>query len=207
MITLKAEKRVNKNLRVLRDKNIVPDVLYGPKTENLNVQVDLTEFEKVYTQAGDSLLITLNLDGKDFFALIRGTQFAPLSGDPIHTDFFVPPLKEKVEVDVAVIFNGESLAVKNLGGSLVKHFSELPVRALPQSLPKHIDVDIGLLKTFDDKILVKDLNNIGDFEIIKNPDDVIASVNRPESIKVTNLEEDETEEVKKEEVKEKKEEK
>jgi len=196
MIILKAEKRTEKNLKILRGKKMLPAILYGPKLESIKVQVDLVEFEKTYKEAGDSLLVTLSLENKDFLVLIRGTQFAPISGNPIHVDFYIPPLKEKVEVMVAVVLNGESLAVKNLGGTLVKSLLELPVKALPQSLPKQINVNIDSLETFDDRILISDLKDLGDFEIMKNPKDVIVSISRPEEIKEESDEEKDTEEVK-----------
>ena len=202
MIILKAEKRIETNLRILRDKNVVPAILYGPKAENINIQVDLVEFEKAYREAGDSLLVTLKVEDKEYLVLIRDTQFAPVSGNPIHIDFYLAPLNEKIEVEVSVIFSGESLAVKNLGGTLIKNLSELSVKALPQSLPKQINIDLSVLKTFDDKVLVKDLKDIGDFEIIRNPNDVIVSISRPGVVE-EEIEED-TEE-KKEEDKEVKE--
>ena len=191
MITLKAEKRTEKNLRILREKNIVPAVLYGPKTENISIQVDLVEFEKTHREAGDSLLVTLKLDDKEFLVLIRDTQFAAVSGNPIHIDFYIPSLKEKVEVEVPVIFKGESLVVKNFGGILVKHFSGLPVKAFPQSLPKQIDINLDSLKTFDDKVIISDLKDLGDFEILKDPNNIVASINRPESVKDEDDEEEE----------------
>ena len=194
MITLKAEKRTEKNLRILREKNIVPAILYGPKIESVSIQVDLVEFEKTHREAGDSLLVTLNLDDKEFLVLIRYTQFAAVSGNPIHIDFYIPSLKEKVEVEVPVIFNGESLVVKNFGGILVKHFSGLPVKAFPQSLPKQINIDLDSLKTFDDRVLVGDLKDLGDFEIMKDPKDIIASINRPESVKEEDDEDEDKEE-------------
>ena len=207
MITLKAKKRTETNLRILRDEKIIPVVLYGPKTESVKIQVDFGEFEKVHREAGDSLLVTLIVDDKEFLVLIRATQYAPVSGDPIHVDFYLPLLKEKVEVEVSVVLNGESLAVKNLGGTLVKNLSELPVKAFPQSLPKQININLDVLKTFDDKILVSDLKGLGDFEIMKNPNDIVVSISRPEAImEDSEVESDEdvkkTEEVKKEEGKE-----
>jgi large subunit ribosomal protein L25 len=183
MLSLNVEKRSEKKLRDLRNDNLVPAVLYGPEIDNLNLEVDLVEFEKIHEKAGDSSLISLKLGKKDYLVLIRDTQFAPVSGNPIHVDFYQPPLKEEVEVEVSVIFEGESLAVKNEGGTLVKNLSELPVKALPQKLPKEIRVDISSLKTFDDKILISDLVESGDFEILKDPSDVVASVSRPEEIK------------------------
>ncbi len=183
MINLEVKKRSDKKLRDLRNEKLVPAVLYGPEIDNLKLEVDLVEFEKVHEKAGDSSLISLKFNDKDFLVLIRGTQFAPVSGNPIHIDFYQPPLKEEVEVEVSVVFKGESLAVKNEGGTLVKNLSELPVKALPKKLPKEIVINIDSLETFEDKILIKDLDTSGDFEILKDPKDVVASVARPEEIK------------------------
>ena len=198
MIILKAEKRIETNLRILREKNIVPAILYGPKAENINIQVDLVEFERTYRKTGDSLLITLKVEDKEYLVLVRDTQFAPMSGNPIHIDFYLAPLKEKIEVEVPVVFSGESLAVKNLGGSLTKNITELPVRAFPQSLPKQIDISLDVLKEFDDKVVVRDLKDVGDFEVMRDPGDVIVSINRPGAIMEGGFEEEEKEEKKEE---------
>lgn len=188
MISLKAEKREDKKVRDLRNENLIPAVVYGPETDSINLQLDMVEFQKAHEKAGDSLLVSLKVGKEEYLVLIRDTQFAPISGNPIHVDFYQPPLKEDVEVEVSVIFEGESKAVKGEGGTLVKNLSELPVKALPQKLPKEIRVDISSLETFDDKILIKDLNTSGDFEIMKDPEDVVASVARPEEIKEEDLE-------------------
>src|SRR6056297_683933 len=101
MINLEVKKRSDKKLRDLRNEKLVPAVLYGPEIDNLKLEVDLVEFEKVHEKAGDSSLISLKFNDKDFLVLIRGTQFAPVSGNPIHIDFYQPPLKEEVEVEVS----------------------------------------------------------------------------------------------------------
>jgi len=75
---------------------------------------------------------------------------------------------------VPLIFEGESLAVKDLGGTLVKNISEITVKALPADLPREIRVDISKLNTFEDVILVKDII-IGDkVELLKNPEEIVA---------------------------------
>ncbi len=183
MISLKAEKRSDKKTDKIREENLVPAVLYGPEIENIKLQVNLVDFEKAYQDASDSSLISLKVEGKEYLALIRNPQFAPVSDNPIHVDFYQPPLKEEVEVEVPLIFEGESLAVKNLGGTLVKTISELPIKALPQDLPKELRVSINSLETFNDKILVKDLfKDSQKFTIMKDLEDVVASVSRPEEI-------------------------
>jgi large subunit ribosomal protein L25 len=91
-------------------------------------------------------------------------------------------LTEEVEVKVPLVFEGTSLAVKDLGGTLVKNISELEVKALPQNLPHEIKVSIDRLNTFEDHILVKDLNIPKDVKVLAEPDEIVLSVSQPENV-------------------------
>lgn len=202
MLTLssKIRKEVGKKVKSLRQQGILPAVLYGHKIKNLNLEVDSKEFEKIYSKAGESSLITLVIaKGKDeaeasslslnveekkqkFLVLIHDIQFDHLTEKPIHIDFYQPELKEEVEVTVPLIFEGEAPAVKDLGGTLVKNISEVEVKALPQNLSHEIKVDIGNLKTFEDNILIKDLIVSKEVKILKEPEEIVAAVARPEKV-------------------------
>ena len=91
-----------------------------------------------------------------------------------HVDFYQPNLNKEIEAEVPIVFTGESLAVKDLAGTLVKNISAINVKALPENLPREIVVDIGKLKTFEDSILVKDLNLPEGVKTQKNPDEIVA---------------------------------
>jgi large subunit ribosomal protein L25 len=83
---------------------------------------------------------------------------------------------------VPLIFEGESKAVKELGGTLVKNISEIKVKALPLNLPKEIKVNIEKLKTFEDEIFVSDLKLPEGVKILKNPKEIVAFVAPPEKV-------------------------
>jgi large subunit ribosomal protein L25 len=181
-LSAKIREKVGKKVKTLRKKGILPAVLYGPKIKNLPLEIDKKEFEKIYKEAGESSLISLNVEGKKFSVLIHDIQFDPLTLKPIHIDFYQPRLEEEVEVTVPLIFEGEAGAVKDLGGTLVRNILEIEVKTKPQNLPKEIKVEIERLKTFEDNILIKDLKVPEGVKILRNLEDIIANVSPPEKI-------------------------
>lgn len=184
MINLKAEQRKQEDLKKIRAEGKAPAVLYGFKVKNLNLEVDLKEFEKVYKQAGESSLISLDVAGQKekFLVLIHDIQFDAITSKPIHVDFYQPNLKEEVESMVSLVFEGEAPIVKSGGGTLVKKISDIGVKALPQDLPREIKVDISKMETFEDSILVKDLQVSSNIKILKDPDEIIITVSEPEKV-------------------------
>jgi len=181
MTILKAKIRqtLGKKVKNLRKKDILPGVLYGPKIKTLVLEVGLKQFEEIYKEAGESSLISLELNDKEDQALIHEVTRDPLTGKFLHVDFFQPSMKEKIEATVLLIFEGEAPAVKNLSGTLAKNIQEVEVKALPQKLPKEIIVNIESLETFEDSILIKDLKVPEGVEILKEPEEVVAQVKPP----------------------------
>lgn len=183
-IKLSAQKREKEKTNVIRKQGFIPAVLYGPKIENKNLKVSEKEFRKVFKEAGESSLITLEVEGeKDkFLVLIHDFQRDPVTGEFIHIDFYQPDLEKEVEAWVPIVTVGEAPAVKQLGGTLVKNVTEVLVKALPLNLPHEIKVDISKLETFDDEILTKDLQVGEGVKIMKDPEDIIISVSPPEKV-------------------------
>lgn len=178
MLTLLAKARTHEGRQNqdLRQEGAIPAILYGPGIANKNLAVDYKEFVKLFREAGKSSLITLRVEGEkaDFMVLINDFDTDPVSGRVIHVDFYQPDLAKEIEAEVPLEFVGESIAVKDLGGTLVKNISEIKVKALPADLPRQIVVDISKLKTFEDAILVKDLVVGEKIELLKNDDEIVA---------------------------------
>lgn len=184
MLSLKAEKReiVGSKINNLREQGLLPGVLYGPKIKNINLKLNQKDFEKTYEQAGESSLISLDVDGEKYSVLIYEVSNESIKGNPEHVDFYQPILTEKVEANVPIIFEGESPAIKDLGGTLVKEIQEILIKALPEKLPREIKVDVSQLKELESEILVKDLNLEEGVETDKEPEEIVAIVMPPEKV-------------------------
>lgn len=183
-LSAKIRKEIGKKVKTLRKTGLLPAVLYGPKIKNLILEINPKEFEKIYQQAGESSLISLEISGQKGknLVLIQEVVSDPFTGKPLHIDFYQPSLKEEVEATVPLVFEGEAPAVKNLGGTLVRNISEIEVKALPQKLPKELKVDVSSLSTFENNIFIKDLKIPEGVKILKNPEEIIALVLPPEKI-------------------------
>ena len=186
MISLSAKirKEMGRNTRVLKNSGIIPAVVYGHKIKNVLVDVDYKDFQRVLRESGESSLLELDVEGdkEKRLVLVHDLQRDAVTDEFIHIDFFETSATEEVEVDVPLIFEGNSLAVKDLGGTLVKNISELSVKALPQNLPHEIKVSIDSLNTFEDHILVRDLVLPKDVKISEKPDEIVVSVTAPEDV-------------------------
>lgn len=174
---LTVEKRSNEvKAKALRDKGVLPAVIYGRSEESTPIAVDLKVFSKLYREAGESSVITLKGLGADKQVLIHDVEFDAVSGAPVHADFYAIQKGQKVTVSVPLEFDGVSPAVKDLGGILTKVMHELEITCEPADLPHAIHVDISALATLDDQIKVSDLKLPKSAEISVDADEVVAMV-------------------------------
>ncbi len=158
MLTLSVAHRENKSPKALRTGGKLPAVLYGRSEKSTPIELESRAFEKVFRDAGESTVITLSGLGEDKQALIHDVARDPVSGHPIHADFYVIEKGQKVTVPVPLSFVGVSAAVKDLGGILVKVMHEITMEVDPANLPHEIEVDISKLETLDSQIKVSDLS-------------------------------------------------
>lgn len=170
----------------LREKNekINPDfiaaVLYGKGLESRSLKVAKNDFIKVFTAAGESNLIDLEVEGKTVKVLVKETQKGILKNVFTHIDFYQVNMKEKITTEIPLHFIGESKAIRELGGMLMKEVHELEIECLPGDLVDHLDIDISILNSFDDLIKIKDLHLPSTWKLLgRNNDDVVAMVVEP----------------------------
>ncbi len=187
MLKLEAQPRaiLGKAVKRARAQGQLPAVLYGRDIKPRNLFVLYNLFKKVWSEAGESTLVDLYIDGEPHKVLIADIQHDPLSGNIRHVDFREVRMTEKLEADVRLKFVGESRAVKELGAILVKSISEVKVRCLPQNLVHEIEVDLGPLVEFGSLIRVSDIRAPESIEILANPNEVVATVALPRVEEVT----------------------
>ncbi len=165
---------------------MVPAVLYGAHLkENAIFKIAHNTIKKVFERAGESTLIDMIVDGKESEkkVLIKDIQRDPVKGDLIHVDFYEVNMNEPINASIQLNFIGESNAIKNLGGSLIKDADEIEVKCLPGDLVNHIDVDISKLNELGDTIHIKDLNIPEGMEVAQDPDGMVAIVVEPKEEK------------------------
>ena len=180
MLTLKAEIR-NKTdkLDQSRKAGKVPAVFYGKKEASTAISIPKIDFLKVWKEAGESSVVTLETSEGTKESLIQDVDLDPITGIPRHADFYVFEKGHKVEVELPLEFIGISPAVKDLGGMLVKVLHKLKVEAMPKDLPHNIIVDINSLVDFGNQILAKDIAMPRGAELKENPEEVIVLVSAP----------------------------
>ena len=182
MLQLVAKPRVElgKKAKHVRKTGHIPAVLYGYGISPHPVQVEARAFEKIWKEAGESTLISLELEsGSRQTVLINDVSRDVLQGTPIHADFYAVRMDRPIEAHIPLVFTGEAEAVKALGGVLVKVVHELEIRALPKDLPHEIEVDITPLRAFEDQIFVKDITLPPGVEVLVDAEQAVALVEAP----------------------------
>lgn len=179
-IEASTREKIGRQAHRLRREMKIPGVLYGNKIPSKPITLPRSEFVRLLGTAGYSNLIDVKIDGGEpVKVLLKAVQVDPISMDPIHADFYQVDMNKEIEAEVPLKFVGESKAVKEEGGTLVKSIDEVEVRCLPANLPAEITVDLSALQTFDDAITIADLKLPEGVEVEQEPELTIVNVARP----------------------------
>ena len=183
MQQLQAEKRLQlgRKAGVLRKNGLVPAVVYGEGIPSQPITVPQAAFGRVWKQAGESTLVELKVGEKPYTVLIHDIAYDPLTSRPIHADFYAVRMDKALRVTVPLEFAGESSAVKNEGGVLVKVAHELEIEAMPGDLPHALSVDLSPLVALGGRILVKDIRVPQGVKVLAPLTEVIVIVEAPRS--------------------------
>lgn len=183
-VKLQVNKReaTKKAVKKLRLQNLVPAVLYGRGKENLNLELSQHDFEKIIREHGTTSILLLEIEGDgQKNVLIQELEHHPVTGVVTHIDFYEVSMTEKITTVVPLVFVGDSVAVIELGGSLITNKDEVEIECLPSNLPHNIEIDISVLADFDSAIHIKDIKVPEGVEIKDDPEEMVAAVEAPRS--------------------------
>ncbi|MDO8573205.1 MAG: 50S ribosomal protein L25 [Candidatus Daviesbacteria bacterium] len=161
-LSLQAEERIilGKKVKNLRKDGQLPGHVFGKGLETEHVSVDGKTFLKIFKEAGETGLIDLKIGTETIRpVMVKGIQYNPVSGQPVHIDFYQVNMSETVKVPVPLVLIGDEPESVKLGETIVlQTLNEIEVEALPADLIEKIEVDITVLKNIDDAITVGQLN-------------------------------------------------
>ena len=174
-LTAEPRKITGKQVKKLRREGILPANVYGKDIKSQSLQLPLSEFQKVYDEAGETGVVDLTY-GKQTIPVLIHNLHTDYRDTPLHADFFKVNLKEKVTAMVPIEIVGEPKAITDQIGLLMEITGEVEVEALPTDLPEKIEVQVESLANIDDQILVSDLKAPQDVEILTDPNLVVVKI-------------------------------
>ena len=175
-VVLNATRRdvIGKQVKALRRAGKLPAVIYGRHTEAIKINLDAHSASLTLGKLTSSSLVTINVDGTEYPALVREKQRDYIKNRLLHVDFLAVSLTEKIRTRVSVHFSGVSGAVKDYNAVLVKNLEELEVECLPTDLPERIEVDITPLAKPGDGIRVREVKVADNIRILNDPETMVA---------------------------------
>ncbi len=159
--------------RKLRERGLVPGIIYGHGEANLPVFVSAHDIELAIGH-GEQLVET-SLGGGNQNLLIKDVQHDYLGHDIIHVDFTRVSLDERVEVTVPVMLRGTPIGVESEDGVLTQHVNEVTVECLVTAIPEDIRVPVAKLHV-NDSLRVADLELPEGVRVIEDPETVVVSI-------------------------------
>ena len=118
-------------------------------------------------------LVNLNIDGKNYHAVMKDLQFHPVSDKLLHIDFIQVIENKPVTINIPIKIIGVSPGVK-AGGKLRIKRRSLRVKGMAEDLPDHLNIDISKPQ-IGQSIKIGDLS-YDRLEIIDNKRAMVAAV-------------------------------
>ncbi|MDR0541556.1 MAG: 50S ribosomal protein L25/general stress protein Ctc [Dysgonamonadaceae bacterium] len=174
LFELKGSKREGvgkKAAKAYRRESLIPCVLYGGE-EVIHFTVTKDSVRKlIYTP--EVRIVDLTIEGKNCKAILKETQYHPVSDELLHADFLQIFEDKPVVLEIPIELEGLAEGVK-AGGKLSKEMRKLKVKGLYKNFPEKLTINIenlGLGKTIQ-------VGNIhfDNLELLNGKDNVVAAV-------------------------------
>lgn len=161
-----------KATKAVRANGNIPCILYGGGQVLASFEVTSNDVRKlIYTP--EIFVVELNVDGKQFKAVMQELQFHPVTDKCLHIDFLQVTEEKPVVVKVPVVAEGHAEGVK-AGGKLIQNVRRLRVKAVYTNIPETLNINVESLG-LNKSIQVKDLS-FDNLELLDNPQNVVLTV-------------------------------
>jgi large subunit ribosomal protein L25 len=181
MMHLTIQERSTEKPEQVRAAGRTPAVFYGAKENAVSISVDAAVFKKMWRDAGETTIISLEGVGEPKEALIRDVSVHAVTGEPLHIDFYVLEKGKKIQISVPLEFVGIEDAEKS-GGVVVKVMHEVEIEVEPRELPQHLTVDVSKLNTIGAQLTVGEIPVPPSATFITDASEVVVSVNEQKII-------------------------
>ena len=165
----------------MRQKGMVPGVLYSAGHVTEHVSIDAHDFSRVISKGGAGKLISLKLQSgkteREEHVLIKESQRHPVKGNYLHVDFLRVAMDKLVTVKVPVHLVNEEKRVRD-GAVLEMLLHEVEISCLPGSIPNNIGIDVSKL-AMGAGIHIKDLQLPEGVKAVNPPEEPVLLATAP----------------------------
>jgi large subunit ribosomal protein L25 len=164
----------------LRAQGMVPGILYGGE-EQVSFYAPAYLFRPLIFTA-DAYEILLNIEGKEYKAILQDKQFHPVNDTLVHVDLLEITPDKVVTTYIPIKLIGTAIGAKQ-GGKLVQTLRKLRVKGAAKAIPEFVNLDVtdlGLGKAI--KVGAIKLEGVTILESEANP---VASVTIPRALRGT----------------------
>ena len=167
----KREGTGKKAAKAYRKELLVPCVLYGGD-EVVHFTVTKEGIRKlIYTP--EVFVVDLSVEGKKYVAILKDSQYHPVSDELLHADFQQIFEDKPVIIDIPIVLEGLAQGVKD-GGKLSMDMRKLKVKGLYKNFPEKLVINIENL-ALGKTVQVGNLN-FKNLELLNSKDNVVAAV-------------------------------
>jgi large subunit ribosomal protein L25 len=136
--------------RRLRAEGHIPGVLYGRGMSPISVTVERRDLRLALSgPAGSNTVLSLEVDGKSYPAVVKELQRHPIKRTVSHIDFLQVNMNEEITVSVPLRLEGESKAVVATGGIVDPSVDTIEVLTTPNNMPNEFVIDITDMQPHD----------------------------------------------------------
>ena len=116
----------------------VPAVLYGHGADPQHLVLPAREFAAVLRHSGTNAVLTLDIEGKEQFALTKALDIHPIRRNIQHADLLVVRRGEKVTVEVNVVVEGEAVP----GTLVTQETNTIEIESDAMSIPEQLTISV-----------------------------------------------------------------